>query len=105
MKKYKVILHPDAETDINSSFEWGSRAWGSLLVSILSFWMRLVGSSRLISIKRRGRQTPRLSLRSVANSDYPPCSNDRVPGTAAMFGYFLTVRFLPVVLANSVATY
>ena len=28
MKKYKVILHPDAETDINSSFEWGSRAWG-----------------------------------------------------------------------------
>jgi len=28
MKKYKVILHPDAETEINSSFEWGSRAWG-----------------------------------------------------------------------------
>ena len=28
MKKYRVILHPDAETDINSSFEWGSRAWG-----------------------------------------------------------------------------
>ena len=28
MKKCRVILHPDAETDINSSFEWGSRAWG-----------------------------------------------------------------------------
>ena len=28
MKRYKVILHPDAETDINSSFEWGCRAWG-----------------------------------------------------------------------------
>ena len=28
MKKYKMILHPDAETEINSSFEWGSRAWG-----------------------------------------------------------------------------
>src|SRR2546426_5553438 len=73
----------------------------TLLVSILSFWMRLVGSSRLISIKRRGRQTPRLSLRPVANSDYPPRSNDRVPATAAMFGYFLTVGFRHVVLANS----
>src|SRR6059058_5400193 len=65
----------------------------TLLVSILSFWMRLVGSSRLISIKRRGRQTLQLSLRRVANSDYPPRSNDRVPATAAMFGYFLTVGF------------
>jgi plasmid stabilization system protein ParE len=28
MKKYKVILHPDAESDIESSFKWGRRAWG-----------------------------------------------------------------------------
>ena len=28
MKKYKVILHPDAETDISSAFEWGRHAWG-----------------------------------------------------------------------------
>ena len=28
MKKYRVILHPDAETDIQSSFEWGCRTWG-----------------------------------------------------------------------------
>jgi plasmid stabilization system protein ParE len=28
MKKYKVILHEDAETDISSAFEWGRRAWG-----------------------------------------------------------------------------
>ena len=28
MKKYKVILHPDAELDISSSFKWGCRAWG-----------------------------------------------------------------------------
>jgi hypothetical protein len=27
MKKYKVILHEDAETDISSAFEWGRRAW------------------------------------------------------------------------------
>ena len=28
MKKYQVILHPDAELDIESSFKWGCRAWG-----------------------------------------------------------------------------
>ena len=28
MKKYTVILHPDAELDIESSFKWGRRAWG-----------------------------------------------------------------------------
>jgi len=28
MKKHKVILHPDAELDIESSFKWGRRAWG-----------------------------------------------------------------------------
>jgi plasmid stabilization system protein ParE len=28
MKKYTVILHSDAESDIESSFKWGCRAWG-----------------------------------------------------------------------------
>ncbi len=28
MKKYKIILHPDAEVDITSAFKWGSRTWG-----------------------------------------------------------------------------
>ena len=28
MKKYKVILHSDAESDIELSFKWGRRAWG-----------------------------------------------------------------------------
>ena len=28
MKKYSVILHPDTETDITSSYEWGRRVWG-----------------------------------------------------------------------------
>jgi len=28
MKKFKVILHSDAASDIESSFKWGSRAWG-----------------------------------------------------------------------------
>ena len=29
MKEYKVILHPAAELDIESSFKWGCRAWGN----------------------------------------------------------------------------
>jgi len=28
MKKHRVILHPDAELDIELSFKWGCRAWG-----------------------------------------------------------------------------
>ena len=28
MKKYRVALHPDAETDISSSYQWGCRVWG-----------------------------------------------------------------------------
>ena len=28
MKRYKIILHSDAESDIESSFKWGCRAWG-----------------------------------------------------------------------------
>ena len=28
MKEYRVILHSDAESDIESSFKWGCRAWG-----------------------------------------------------------------------------
>lgn len=28
MKKYEVVLHPDAELDIESSFKWSCRAWG-----------------------------------------------------------------------------
>jgi len=37
MKKYKVILHEDAETDISSAFEWGRRAWGEENARI---WLR-----------------------------------------------------------------
>ncbi|HVI72761.1 MAG TPA: type II toxin-antitoxin system RelE/ParE family toxin [Pyrinomonadaceae bacterium] len=28
MKKYKVVLHPDAAADIDSAFQWGCRTWG-----------------------------------------------------------------------------
>jgi plasmid stabilization system protein ParE len=29
LKKYRVLLHPDAELHITSSFKWGCRAWGN----------------------------------------------------------------------------
>ena len=28
MEKFKLILHSDAELDIESSFKWGCRVWG-----------------------------------------------------------------------------
>jgi plasmid stabilization system protein ParE len=28
MKKYSVIFHPDAETDVSSCYQWGRRVWG-----------------------------------------------------------------------------
>ena len=48
MKKYKVILHPDAETDIRSSFEWGCRVWGEKRAKA---WLRELrrATSRLTS--------------------------------------------------------
>ena len=48
MKKYKVILHPDAEKDISSSFEWGCRVWGEKKAKA---WVRELrrASSRLTS--------------------------------------------------------
>ena len=35
MKKYKVILHSDAESDIESSFKWGCRARGEQNAKLL----------------------------------------------------------------------
>lgn len=29
MQKYSVIFHPDAETDVNSSYQWGRQVWGN----------------------------------------------------------------------------
>ena len=28
MKKYLVIFHPNAETDISSAYQWGRQVWG-----------------------------------------------------------------------------
>ena len=29
MKKYSVIFHPEAETDINSIYQWGCQVWSN----------------------------------------------------------------------------
>ena len=39
MKKYNVILHSDAESDIESSFKWGCRAWGEENAKL---WVRIL---------------------------------------------------------------
>lgn len=50
MKKYKVILHPDAETDINSSYEWGCRVWGEKRAKAWVRELRQAIRSRLTSM-------------------------------------------------------
>ena len=37
MRKYRVILHPDAETDISSSYKWGCKVWGEIRAKV---WVR-----------------------------------------------------------------
>ena len=36
-KKYILTVHPDAEIDIDSSFEWGCRRWGRKKANV---WVR-----------------------------------------------------------------
>ena len=50
MKKYKVILHPDAETDIGSSYEWGCRVWGEQKARVWARDLRAIIKSRLTSL-------------------------------------------------------
>jgi len=50
MTKYKVILHSDAESDIESSFKWGSRAWGEQNAKLLVRELRRVIIKQLTSL-------------------------------------------------------
>ena len=49
MRKYKVILHADAEADIQSSFEWGCRTWGRKKAKAWVLDLRRVLLNRLTS--------------------------------------------------------
>ena len=50
MKKYKVILHSDAESDIESSFKWGRRAWGEENAKLWVRKLRRAISKQLTSL-------------------------------------------------------
>ena len=50
MKEYKVILHPDAETDISSSYEWGCRVWGQQKAMVWARELQRAIKSRLTSL-------------------------------------------------------
>jgi len=50
MKNYKVILHPDAEVDINASFEWGCRTWGQENARVWVRELRQTFKNRLTSM-------------------------------------------------------
>lgn len=49
-KKHKVILHPDAELDIEVSFKWGCRAWGEENAKLWVRKLRLTFQKQLTSM-------------------------------------------------------
>ena len=82
MKKHKVILHPDAESDIESSFKWGCRAWGEENAKL---WVR----------KLRQTLIKRLSLMPSACSIAPESEQLGVPVRQLIVGRYrvlFTVR-------------
>jgi len=50
MEKFKVILHSDAELDIESSFKWGCRAWGEENAKLWVRKLRLAIRKQLTSL-------------------------------------------------------
>jgi plasmid stabilization system protein ParE len=50
MKKYKVVLHPDAETDIHSAYKWGRQVWGEKEAKAWAVELRRIIRSRLTSV-------------------------------------------------------
>ena len=50
MKKYSVIFHPDAETDVSSSYQWGRRVWGDIQAKAWAQELQCAIKLRLTSI-------------------------------------------------------
>lgn len=50
MKKYSVIFHPEAETDISSSYRWGRRVWGDKQAKAWAQELRRAITLRLTSL-------------------------------------------------------
>ena len=50
MKKYKVVLHPDAAADIDSVFQWGCCTWGEQNARVWIRELRKVMRNRLTTM-------------------------------------------------------
>ena len=50
MKKYKVVLHPEAAADIDSAFQWGHRTWGEENARVWIRELRKVIRTRLTTM-------------------------------------------------------
>ena len=50
MKKYRVVLHPDAESDINSAYKWDRQVWGEKEAKAWAIELRRIIRSRLTSM-------------------------------------------------------
>ena len=50
MKEYKVVLHRDAEADINSAYKWGRQVWGEKEAKAWAIELRRTIRSRLTSM-------------------------------------------------------
>jgi plasmid stabilization system protein ParE len=50
MKRYSLIFHPDAETDVSSIYRWGRRAWGDTRADSWVGELKRVIQKRLTSL-------------------------------------------------------
>jgi toxin ParE1/3/4 len=58
MKKYNVVLHPDAAADIDSAFQWGCRTWGEENARVWIRELRKATRYRLTSMPLSCPQAP-----------------------------------------------
>ena len=58
MKKYRIVFHPDAETDIASLYQWESREWGEGQAQDWVCELSRIIKRRLRSIPLRGPLSP-----------------------------------------------
>ena len=50
MAKYRVVVHPEAEIDIASSFRWGKETWGEDKAKAWAIKLRKIISTRLSTL-------------------------------------------------------
>jgi plasmid stabilization system protein ParE len=58
MKKYRVVMHPEAEIDIISSYRWGTKNWGEERAKAWVNELRKTILTRLTSLPLRCPAAP-----------------------------------------------